>query len=238
MLLAKMTWETVESYLGKDDRIIVPLGSTEQHGPLGRIGTDHSIPGEIAQAVSEQTETITAPPISIGMSEHHLDFPGTISVKAQTLVLLISDVLESLYQGGFRRILIINGHGGNKAPSESAVARVTDTYSDLQVIVSLWLEEPEIREIIQEKFGSEEGIHGTPSELSVVGYIYGELVQKTYYQRQPYRNIKQSLNREVLKIHYPDGSVNANQALADIGIGSMLFETAVALYSRMLDNWC
>ena len=107
-LLAELSWPEVAEYVQRDDRLILVVGSTEQHGRHLTFATDVWTPWEIAQRVSETTGVLLAPPLNYGMSLHHLGFPGTLSLRPRTLSAVVVDLLESAYEHGFRRILVLN----------------------------------------------------------------------------------------------------------------------------------
>ncbi|MCC2664104.1 MAG: creatininase family protein [Geminicoccaceae bacterium] len=115
MLLERCTWQEVERYLEHARGIILPVGSTEQHGPTGLIGTDALCAELIARGVGEATGALVAPTLNFGMAQHHMGFCGTMTLRPQTLLAVLVDLLGSLAQHGFERCLVINGHGGNMA---------------------------------------------------------------------------------------------------------------------------
>lgn len=98
--------------------VVVPIGALEQHGPQLPLETDFYLATEVAERAAAEangrgTDVVVTPPLWTGFSPHHMQYPGTITIRAQTLLSVVSDVCESLWQHGFRRILVLNGHGGN-----------------------------------------------------------------------------------------------------------------------------
>jgi creatinine amidohydrolase len=119
-----LTWEEVSSYLERERIVIVPVGSTEQHGPAGVLGVDSYVAMTLAEDVAERTGVLVAPPIWYGDSSHHGGFPGTITIRPDTLTLLIRDVARSLAKHGFDRIILLNGHKGSNLPALNSAVRV------------------------------------------------------------------------------------------------------------------
>ena len=124
MQLALATWQEVEEYLRTQSGIILPIGSVEQHGPNGLIGTDHLTAEFVARGVGDRIGCLVAPTLAYGMSQHHLGFTGSATLKPSTLMLVVRDVVQSLAVHGFRRFFFINGHGGN-------IATVTAAFDEL-----------------------------------------------------------------------------------------------------------
>lgn len=113
MRFEELNWMDVERYLEQDDRLILVTGACEQHGYLSLL-TDIKIPQAMADAASNQTGVLVAPPVNFGNSPYFREYPGTLSLQASTLNAVVEDIIRSAYHQGFRRILILNGHGGNK----------------------------------------------------------------------------------------------------------------------------
>jgi creatinine amidohydrolase len=130
MQLQLSTWPDVESYLTRSQGIVMPIGSTEQHGPNGLVGTDAICAEEVAKGIGDRTGAMVAPTISVGMAQHHLGFPGSMTLRPSTLIAVVRDMVESLAVHGFRRFFFINGHGGN-------IATLTAAFSEIYAGASL-----------------------------------------------------------------------------------------------------
>lgn len=111
MLLHLSTWQEVEVYLTHSGGIIIPIGSTEQHGPTGLIGTDAICAEAIAKGVGEATKALVSPTINVGMALHHTAFPGTISLRPTTLIQVINDYITSLAKVGFTHYFLLTDMG-------------------------------------------------------------------------------------------------------------------------------
>ena len=111
MRLEDLNWMDVEKYLEHEDRLMLVTGATEQHGYLSLL-TDIKVPLALADSASQATGILVAPPLNFGISTYFLAYPGTLSLRLSTLCAAAEDIVRSAYGHGFRRILIINGHGG------------------------------------------------------------------------------------------------------------------------------
>ncbi len=131
MRIEDLNWMDVEAYLKQEDRLILVLGATEQHGYLSLL-TDIRIPMALADAASQASGVLIAPPLSFGCSNYFLAYPGTLSLRVSTLISVMEDIVRSAYQGGFRRILLLNGHGGN-SPARTQLTEVANNLPDLQL---------------------------------------------------------------------------------------------------------
>lgn len=135
MRLDELNWMDVEAYLAHDDRLLLVIGATEQHGFLSLL-TDAKIPLALADAASQQSGVLVAPALNFGASPYFLAYPGTLSLRVSTLMDAVEDLVRSAYQTGFRRIALLNGHGGN-APCRTRLAEVAN---DLTGIRLAWYE--------------------------------------------------------------------------------------------------
>ena len=112
MMISEMTWFQVEEYLKQDDRAVLPIGSTEQHGFLS-LSVDTILPEKVARDAAEPLGVPVFPTVNYGITPYFKAFPGTVSLRIDTMLAIVRDVLDALFAQGFRRILIVNGHGGN-----------------------------------------------------------------------------------------------------------------------------
>lgn len=119
MKITDMNWMQVEAYLRRDDRAALPLGSTEQHGYLS-LAADCILPERVAVEAAEPLGIPVFPVLAYGVTPSFREFPGSVSLRIETHLAVVRDILESLAHSGFRRILIVNGHGGNTASQSLA----------------------------------------------------------------------------------------------------------------------
>jgi creatinine amidohydrolase len=145
MRLAELNWMEIEAYLKKDDRLLLVLGTTEQHGYIS-IGADAKIPLSLADAASQQSGVLVAPPLYFGCSSYFTKYPGTISLRVKTLIDVVEDMVRSLFQQGFKRLVIVNGHGGNK-PAKVALGELVNELDGLQIAWYDWWEASSVNAI-------------------------------------------------------------------------------------------
>lgn len=234
MRLQTATWPEVEAYLKKSSGIIVPIGSTEQHGPNGMLGTDAICPETVAFGVARQIEVLIAPTLSIGQAHHHLGFPGTIALRPSTLLAVLVDVIRSLHRQGFDHIYFLNGHGGNVSTINTAFQEVyaQSTFgeadlSNLKLMLRNWYMADSVGKISRELFGSREGSHATPSEVSLTFYAYPDNVKKvTMSPTIAPKGIIRDAND--YRRQFADGRIGSNPALATVEAGERLYSACVA----------
>lgn len=238
MRLAEMTWPEVEAHLKASPGIIIPAGSTEQHGPIGLIGTDAICAEAVALGAAEAAGAIVAPTLALAPAQFNLGFPGTISLRAQTFAAVVYDVLVSLARQGFTRLYIVNGHGANLAPIRTALHdalqdALPDGGEGFQVRLRSWWDYPEADALRKELYGDWEGMHATPSEVAITQAL-GRRVSGA--EEPPERLSAAYLRDHAGDLHgaaaehrrrFPDGRVGSHSALATPEQGRDLLAAAV-----------
>ncbi len=238
MLLEELSYVEVEGYLTEKDIILIPIGSVEQHSPYGLLGTDFITAEEIAREVGKRMDIIVAPTLCYGMSQHHMAFPGSITLTPKTLLFLIKDVVNSLLDHGFKRIVFINGHGGNINTVNAAFEELkAEGKSGIFQIIS-WFLLPEIQDIEKALFGDKNGYHATPSEVSITKYLRSEAFKTKAKIEKEVETVKSywPLNRYEFKKLYPDGRMNSAPWLAKEKYGKIILEEAVRVLEERIKD--
>lgn len=162
-----MSWEEVAAYLTRHDAALLPVGSTEQHGPIGLIGTDALCATAVAEGAADRAGAIVLPPVAYTPAPFNMAFPGTISVSEATFSALVADIMAALARHGFRRLYVLNGHGANLAPLRALAGS-----APLAVRVRSWWEYPQTNTLRQQLYGEWEGMHATPSEVAMTQALH------------------------------------------------------------------
>lgn len=150
MRLSELNWFDVRAYLETDDRLLLVLGSCEQHAYLSLL-TDVKIPLALADAAAQQSGVLVAPPLNFGASPYFLAYPGTISLRIATILDVAEDIVRSVYGQGFRRLVILNGHGGND-PVRGRLYELAGELPNLRLNWYSWWQSHSV-EIICQKYG-------------------------------------------------------------------------------------
>ena len=238
-LLAEMSWEETKEYLARDDRVVLPLGATEEHGRHLGLGTDHIEAEAIALGIGQATRVAVAPTLNYGMSHSLLGFPGTMSLRSATLMAVIKDLLRSLYRHGFRRVLIVNGHGGN-TPSISSVAQMlAPDFADLRIKTFEWWTDQESYRVVIEMMGEQVGSHASPGETAFMLAVRPSAVKMN---RLTGRDAPVKPSREITTMNtfaqkYPDGVMGLNPHMATREAGEALLKKSIEICARELESW-
>lgn len=140
MRLIDMNWMQVEAHVKRDDRCVLPIGSVEQHAYLS-LGVDMILAEKVAIDAAEPLGIPVYPVVPYGLTPHFVDFPGTVSIRLKHYAAYIDDIFNGIARAGFRRILVVNGHGGN-GPVSTVIAEWLDGHRDCQVKFHEWWKAP------------------------------------------------------------------------------------------------
>jgi creatinine amidohydrolase len=238
MILGLSTWPEIETWLQRSKTVVIPIGSNEQHGPSGLLGTDWLCPEIIAHAAHRQGgEILVAPTFNIGMAQHHLGFPGTISLRPSTFQAAIGDWVESLSRHGFERIFFLNGHGGNIASIEAAFSESYARFSlaaevcPYMLKLRSWWQLPGVAALTDEMFPSGHGTHATPSEIAITQSAYPDAIKSAVCSPPiaPTGPIRDALD---YRARFPDGRIGSNPRLASPDKGARLIAACAAALIR------
>ena len=231
MLLHLASWPEVEAYLKVSDGVVVPIGSTEQHGPNGLLGTDALCPEIIAEEAAAAAGFLVAPTFNVGVAQHHLGFPGTITLRPSTMIAALKDWVASLARHGFRKFYFLNGHGGNIATIDAAFAEIYADYSlrgeacPLILKQRNWWEMHGVDSLSRRLYRGSLGSHATPSEVAVTYYAYPEAIKRVEMSPKiaPEGPIRDAAD---YRSRFPDGRIGSDPSLARPEDGKRLVEVA------------
>ncbi|QQQ17702.1 creatininase family protein [Brevundimonas vitis] len=259
MLIHLSSWPEIDARLNDGGplsrTVVVPIGSNEQHGPTGLLGTDWLCPEIIAhEAEAGEGSLIVAPTFNIGMAQHHLAFAGTISFRPSTFMAAITDWVSSLARHGFDRIYFLNGHGGNVATIEATFAEIYAQWSfatpslkqpsaardavatnneQPPFVLKLrnWWDLPGVNSLCNQIFPTGHGMHATPSEIAVTQAAYPDRIKTADYSPRiaPVGPIRDALD---YRARFPDGRIGSDPAQASPEKGRRIIEAAVPALIR------
>ncbi|HEX6959869.1 MAG TPA: creatininase family protein [Ferrovibrio sp.] len=236
MQLHLSTWQEVEAYLQRSRGIVIPIGSTEQHGPNGLIGTDAICAEVFAREVGRAADAMVGPTVNVGMAQHHLGFAGSVTLRPSTLIAVIRDMVASLGRHGFARFFFLNGHGGNVATVTAAFSEIYAEASlqaglpnglDLRCTIRNWWEAPSAKRLSRELFAGEEGSHATPSEVSVTYFAYPEAAKSVGEMTPRVAPFGGFTDAADYRRRFPDGRIGSNPALATAAHGKTIVDAVV-----------
>jgi creatinine amidohydrolase len=142
MRISEMNWMMVEEYLGRDDRAVLPLGCTEQHAYLS-LSTDSILAERLAVEAAEPLGVPVFPVLAYGITPYFRAFPGTITLRVETYMSVAADILDAMAEQGFKRILIVNGHGGN-TPAQGFIGEWMADHPALRIKFHNWWNAPKV----------------------------------------------------------------------------------------------
>jgi len=235
MQLHLSSWPEVATYLKTSKAILIPIGSTEQHGPNGLLGTDALCPEIIAKRAGDEAGILIGPTFNVGQAQHHMAFPGTITLKPSTMIAAMCDWAQSLARHGFERLYWLNGHGGNVNTINAAFSeiyhgitfdRAGSNHPPLRCMLRNWWELPGVMDVCKSLFPVGEGSHATPSEVSVTYFGYPE-AQKHVSMSPKIAPTGPILDAEDYRRRFPDGRIGSDPSQASVEAGAKIVAAAV-----------
>lgn len=248
MRLQLATWPEVERYLEKCDAIVIPLGSTEQHGPNGLIGTDAVCAENVAwRGAQESAPILIGPTQALTPAQFNLGFPGTVSLRASTFLQVLEDMVSSLARSGFRRFYFLNGHGANISVARAAIHDLHQARSlqsegkgdALRFRFRSWWDFEQTNALRKELYGDREGLHATPSEVAISQAVVNretpEFKSMEFTKLAPEFFVDHAGdNHDDSRSHraaFADGRVGSDPQLATPQAGKQLLELAAAEFA-------
>ncbi len=236
MQLALSTWQEVEAYLGRSKGVILPIGSMEQHGPTGLIGTDAICAELIAKRAGDAADILIGPSFNIGVAQHHMAFAGSMTLRPATFIASVRDWVVSLARHGFEKFYFLNGHGGNIAP-------LTAAFSEIYAEVSLalpganlaprrvdcalqnWWTLPGVYDLCRQLYPEGHGGHATPSEIAVTQFACPDAIKSAPLVPRIAPSGRFT-DAEDYRARFPDGRIGSDPSLASPEHGARLVALA------------
>lgn len=230
MLLHLSSWPEIEDYLTRSRGIVIPIGSTEQHGPTGLIGTDAICPEVIAKRASDEAGFLVGPTFNVGIAQHHLGFPGTMTLRPSTMIAALHDWVASLARHGFERVYFFNGHGGNVSTINAAFSEI---YADrslsadasnrgpVKCRLANWWDYAPVMDFCRAKYGASHGSHATPSEVAVTWFAHPDAI-KNREMSPRIAPTGRFTDAEDYRSKFPDGRIGSDPTLATAEDGGEL----------------
>jgi creatinine amidohydrolase len=228
-----MTWPEAKAALARAEAALVPVGSFEQHGPHGTFELDTGRAYGFGKLLAARLypRVVLAPAVTIGVSYHHMNFPGTVTLRPETFIDVVYDVVWSLAQHGIDKFFILNGHGGNIPALGVLIVKLKQELG----VKAAWTSFTSLgREVIQEKVTSESHGHSCEGEMSQALYLAPHTVREDElvpgeFKGYPYRLLGEGFN---LSFAYSFDEITANGALGDatkasVELGEEIVELAL-----------
>lgn len=231
MQLQQASWPEIEAHLKTSKGIVIPIGSFEQHGPNGLIGTDAICPEVIAREAGDAGGFLVGPTFNVGVAQHHLGFPGSMTLRPSTMIAAINDWIDSLVRHGFRRIYFLNGHGGNIATISAAFAESYAAWSmdgdacPYKLRQMNWWELPGVMSVCKSIFPVGDGSHATASEVAVTYYAYPD-AQKDVVMTPTIAPEGSFTDAADYRRNFPDGRIGSDPSQATPEKGAQIVAAA------------
>jgi creatinine amidohydrolase len=229
-----MSWSEAKEYFKNNDIVILPVGSNEQHGPANPLGTDHLIAKSIAEETAKRTGVLCLQVIPFGVSSHHKQFWGTIFISPKTFKEYVRETCMSLNYYGVRKIVVVNGHGGNLA----ALADLARELREEGIFMSVFQWWPAAAKLLPELFAAEERRHAGAEETSVNLALHPNLVNiSRALDEEPRRHAMQleGMTLPLSTVDETSSGVFGKQSTASAEKGKRVFEAVTNELVRHVD---
>lgn len=230
MRLDRMTFPQAEALLRRTPAVFLPVGSTEQHGPMGLIGTDAICAEAVALEAARHVDAAVLPPIAYTPAPFNMAFAGTVSISPDLFARHVGEILDAMATHGVRGVYVVNAHGANLAPLRTLEERPAPVLR-----VRSWWDFAGVNTLRSAYYGAWEGMHATPSEVAITMALFGPLAVPPEAAAPP-----EPLPEGFLAAHagdrhgppdahrarFPDGRVGSHSALARVEHGKALLAAA------------
>ena len=238
-ILQNMTWKEVKNRMNSNAIALLPIGSTEQHGLHAPLGVDSIVAEFLARKAAEEKDVICTPTVSVGVSDYHRQFWGTLWVSPETLKAYVREIVSSLHFHKIRRVILVNGHGGNRGCLRE-LARELRRNKAIYVVLWTWFEA--IQDEIIKLFGKPRPpLHADCVETSILGaisekYVRKELLRKSLQNGSPdwgeYHN-KILVSEEV--VDFSESGATGDPTKTDFEKGKILIQKAESNLISIID---
>ena len=242
-ILPEMTWPEAKEALAQAKAALIPVGSFEQHGPNGTFEVDTGRAQGFGRLLAARMnpQVVLAPAVNLGVTYHHLNFPGTITLRHDTFISVVYDVVWSLRQHGIRKFLILNGHGGNIPSLGVLIVKLRQELG----VKAAWTSFTSLgKEVIESRVTSKPRGHACEGEMSQALYLAPHTVRPDAlalgeHIGYPYRHLGRGFS---LAYPYAFDEITANGALGDATLaneelGKSIIETALKVAIEFLEDF-
>ncbi len=231
-LLSKMTWPEVKEALERVELGVVPVGSTEQHGPHATLDMDSNRVEKFCRLLGKDMypKVLVAPTVNVGVSYHHFNFPGSLTLRSDTLCQVLKDLAWSLKQHGLKKVLFVNGHGGNTPTLSTACTKIKHEL-DME---AGWVGFLTIAgEVLEEQVTSETYGHSCEAEVSQMLYLDPDTDSVRHDKLQPGKVTEMAKKERLINMPYMFDEFTETGNLGDarkasVELGEMITEKAKA----------
>lgn len=243
-VLSKMTWPEIKEALQTANVALVPIGAQEQHGYHIAEGCDSYRAEAFCELLAKRSfpKVVVAPTINYGVSPHHMDFPGTVSLRPETLIALLEDIVHSLEQHGIKKFLFVNAHGGNSSTIGVAAEKLARQYN-VEIAHTKFVDAA--KNVIKEEITSTYFGHSCEREISECLYMVPEIVREDLIEKGDMNEDSFALKymrSDFVKVVYQFNELTNNGNIGDgtkgsAKLGEKIIEEALDTLSEFINEF-